>query len=64
MPVAVPSVAILPAIRDSGRIETMAQEVPTLNTDTLFETHMHELRVFPPPAEFCGEGAVGKHGRV
>jgi acetyl-CoA synthetase len=36
----------------------MLQEVPTLNTD-LFETHMHETRVFPPPAEFAAKARLG-----
>ena len=39
----------------------MAQEVLTLNTENtdLFETHMHESRVFPPPAEFSAKARVG-----
>ena len=36
----------------------MPQDGVTLNTD-LFETHMHELRVFPPPAEFSAKARVG-----
>jgi len=36
----------------------MPQDVVTLNTD-LFETHMHESRVFPPPAEFSAKARLG-----
>jgi len=36
----------------------MVQGALTLNTD-FFETHMHELRVFPPAAEFAAKARVG-----
>jgi len=36
----------------------MPQEALTLNTD-LFETHMHESRVFPPLAEFSAKARLG-----
>ena len=38
----------------------MPQDGVTLNLSTdLFETHMHELRVFPPPAEFAAKARLG-----
>ncbi len=36
----------------------MPQDIQVLNAD-LFETHMHEVRVFPPPSEFSAKARVG-----
>jgi len=36
----------------------MPQDVATVN-ENVFETHMHETRVFPPPAEFSAKARLG-----
>ena len=36
----------------------MPQDVVTVN-ENVFETHMHETRVFPPPAEFSAKARLG-----
>ncbi len=36
----------------------MPQDIETVN-ENVFETHMHEVRVFPPPAEFSAKARLG-----
>ena len=48
-----------PAARFALRkVETMPQDTQVVNAN-VFESHMHEVRLFPPPAEFSAKARLG-----